>query len=227
MGYYFDNIVMNTNSFKSLSDLGKTIEEKVNLIDKGKYSLKEIEGALLEIYELQERLIVLKFKVIEQMAVNLPESQEVSVKEESHIDPGSSVIEKKDKVVSNVNQMTIMDGISEVEKEAEEQQLKHVEEKQGEQIVEQEEKESIAEKMENRAIKDIKSVISINQRVSFTNNLFDGDSENFNHSLEKIEACTSLKEANELLSSFRTANNWENEEVIQEFEEIVSRRFGE
>jgi len=59
---------MNNNTFKSLFDLGHAINEKADLIGNGKYSLKEIESALLDLNELQERLIVLKYKAIEQLA---------------------------------------------------------------------------------------------------------------------------------------------------------------
>ncbi len=216
---------MNNNTFKSLFDLGRAIKEKAELIGNGKYSLKEIESTLLDLNELQERLIVLKYKAIEQLASQVkevPQIKETEVEEDQQEEESKE--EKKETV--NVNQMTIMDGINQVEKEA---SIEIKEDEVEESIVEkmQSEGDSIAEKMENKAINEIKSAISINQRFSYTKNLFGDNSEVFNYSLQRIEESASLDEANQILQELEDEYNWNMEdETVQEFQELVNRRFG-
>jgi len=219
----FDNIGMNNNTFKSLFDLGRAIKDKAELIGNGKYSLKEIESALLDLNELQERFIVLKYKAIEQLASQVKEVPQVK-EPEIEIQESQEQEEKKESV--NVNQMTIMDGISQVEKEASiEMKGEKIEESIAEKM--QSERDSIAEKMENKAINEIKSAISINQRFSYTKNLFGDNAEVFNYSLQRIEESASLDEANQILQELEGEYNWDLEdETVLEFQELVNRRFG-
>jgi len=91
----------------------------------------------------------------------------------------------------------------------------------------QSEGDSIAEKMENKAINEIKSAISINQRFSYTKNLFGDNAEVFNYSLQRIEESNSLAEANEIIDELRQEFKWEAEdETVEDFLELVKRRFG-
>lgn len=213
---------MNNNTFKSLFDLGRAINDKAELIGNGKYSLKEIESALLDLNELQERLIVLKYKAIEQLASQVVEAPQVKEPEPIIEEP----VEEEKKESVNVNQMTIMDGINQVEKEAsgvveEDKPQESISEKM------QVEGDSIAEKMENKSINEIKSAISINQRFSFTKNLFGDNSEVFNYSIQRIEESASINEANEIMDELKGEFEWDLEdETVQEFQELVNRRFG-
>jgi len=103
---------MKNNTFKSLNDLSKLVANKVDAIHNGQYGLKDVESALLNLNELQERLIVLKFKAIEQLAVQvekpiLNSAEPNEIREENIKEEAPSEI-----------QMTIMDGINEAEKES-------------------------------------------------------------------------------------------------------------
>ncbi|MEM7162057.1 MAG: hypothetical protein AAF487_06390 [Bacteroidota bacterium] len=220
---------MNKNTFKSLSDLSRAINDKTNLIENGKYSLKDIESGILDLNELHERLIVLKYKAIEQLA-NQNLDSVVHIADDEAEDRHSQQEMQKPEIkadVSNANQMTIMDGINEAEKEL---QVEEIESNfsPSESVAEHfhDQTESVAEKMENKSIDAIKSALSINQRFSFAKNLFNDDTAALNGMLDELDSCTSLDSAQKILSAADAKFGWDKEnEVTQEFIELVNRRF--
>lgn len=211
---------MNNNAFKSLSGLSDAINEKIELIDSGKYGLKELENALLELNELQERLIVLKYKAIEQLATSLSRPTQEKKPEKifhDHKNPTNSVSS------IDSNQMTIMDGIKDVIKEAVPEKTS------GKETVTdlpQEGQTSLAEQMESSSISDIRSAIGVNQKFSFKKNLFSNDSDAYDFALDQIDKSDSLQDALKIVQDLRKEYSWDTEdEVVVEFEELLNRRF--
>ena len=86
-----------------------------------------------------------------------------------------------------------------------------------------EQKTTLAEIHQNRKIESIRKALNLNQRFMVINALFEGNEEQFNITLEKIESCTSESQAFEYLGK---EFNWnqDTEEVI-EFLELVHKRF--
>ena len=86
---------------------------------------------------------------------------------------------------------------------------------------------NLAEELKSSPIKDLKSAIGVNQRVTFIFELFENDSANFDSALNKINAFGDFNEAEqyiatELWSKYR----WdEKEPLATEFKELVKRRF--
>ena len=213
---------MNNNTFKSLSDLSKGIKEKIDLIDNGKYGLKELESALQELNELQERLIVLKYKAIEQLAF---ESKADDLEASMPVDePSNQENVAKETLAANSNQMTIMDGIKDISKESVVEKTIDAQISFGDTLLSEE--ESLAEKLENSSIEDLKSVISINQRFSFIKELFGNDGALFDRSIDRIQNSVSMKDADEIIEKLRVEHRWTAEdEMVLEFEELIKRRF--
>ncbi|NND78062.1 MAG: hypothetical protein HKN39_07755 [Flavobacteriales bacterium] len=214
---------MNNNTFKGLSDLSKGIKEKIDLIDNGKYGLVDLEKALGELNELNQRLVVLKYKAIEQLAQEskVPVNETPNEFEETPIQEEVNINESG---TSNPGQMTIMDGIKEVAKESVLDKFPSEQTSLADQLISEE--KTLAEKMENSAITDLKSVISINQRFSFIRELFGDDGAAFDMSIDGIQKSTSLKEAEVIIEKLRVERNWNGEDdMVMEFEELVKRRF--
>jgi hypothetical protein len=75
-------------------------------------------------------------------------------------------------------------------------------------------------------IANLKSAISINQRLQFINNLFKGNAELMNQSIDELNNLTSLDEASIKLSELTIKMGWDKEyELYLGFKELVERRY--
>lgn len=74
---------------------------------------------------------------------------------------------------------------------------------------------------------DLKSMITINQKFMFVNELFKGESKVFQETLEKVGTCNSYNEAiNMLLDNYANRYDWDTDkEEVAEFFELISRLF--
>ncbi len=86
---------------------------------------------------------------------------------------------------------------------------------------------SVLDYHQNSRIEGITSVISLNQRFLFTNNLFGGNIQAFSHALEELELCKDFSEAKELiLKKYVPRYMWDiTGAEAEEFIDIVKRRF--
>ncbi|MEO1654555.1 MAG: hypothetical protein AAFU64_13500, partial [Bacteroidota bacterium] len=89
------------------------------------------------------------------------------------------------------------------------------------------EKPNLAESFQQSKIANLRSAMSLNQKFSFINQLFQGDSLAFNDAITKIEHCQSFKEARDMINqSYALKYNWDFEQAeIQNFMELLLRRF--
>ena len=81
----------------------------------------------------------------------------------------------------------------------------------------------ISNKQNLKPIKNLKSAISINDRIMFTNELFDNDPDFYNEVIEKINGMNDLNEALEYLGI--EINIDDDSEAVKKFIELVHRRF--
>jgi hypothetical protein len=85
---------------------------------------------------------------------------------------------------------------------------------------------TIADRMKYNKVPDLKSVIDINHKFLFIRELFDGDSEEYKKTIEKLNTAQNLEEAATILDPYRTKHNWsEKEETLNIFNEIIHRKF--
>ncbi len=88
-------------------------------------------------------------------------------------------------------------------------------------------KTSLAQIHQNKKIQSIKKHISINQRFMFVNELFGGNTDLFNATIDNLENMSSYEDAIDfLVKNHARENEWvmESEEVI-EFLEVLEKRF--
>ena len=83
--------------------------------------------------------------------------------------------------------------------------------------------DDLASQLKLSPIDDISSAISINDRIAFVNNLFEGDNDNFTKCLEQINSQSNLKDAINTLSS-KISFDIENT-THTKFIELIYRRF--
>ncbi|NOY95002.1 MAG: hypothetical protein GXO81_01250 [Chlorobi bacterium] len=77
-------------------------------------------------------------------------------------------------------------------------------------------------KLSNRPLSSLESAIGINDRFLFTRELFDGNGEDFNSALVKLDSMNSIQEA---VAYLRDNFKWKKNETSLKFISLVKRRF--
>lgn len=88
------------------------------------------------------------------------------------------------------------------------------------------EDQSVAHKMQLKPISDLKTAIGINEKFQFVNDLFDGRIEKYNEAISRLNSCSSLYEANGVLSRLNYEHNWkEGSEACNKLSNFITRRY--
>ena len=89
-----------------------------------------------------------------------------------------------------------------------------------------EEDNSLAAKLARKKIENLNNAIGINEKFLFTNELFNGNTEQFLKTIEDLNNCVSLSEAKQKLSSVAQKRSWEvKEDTFQKLELLLSRKY--
>ncbi len=84
---------------------------------------------------------------------------------------------------------------------------------------------NLADKMTLQPIADLNRAISISKKFEFINQLFNGNTESYKIAIATIEQQSSVENAMEYLQKQRNTKWDEKEELAEEFESLVKRRF--
>ncbi len=85
---------------------------------------------------------------------------------------------------------------------------------------------SLAAKLAKTKIENLNSVIGINEKFLFTNELFDANTEQFLKTISDLNNCESISEANSKLAGISTKRNWnQEEEPFQKFQLLLHRKY--
>lgn len=85
--------------------------------------------------------------------------------------------------------------------------------------------ETLAQKMEHTPISDLKKAITLNQRFQFSKELFKGNNQDYEVTIDRLNT-TNRDEAMRTLETLRSKYSWNNESAVaQDFTELVERRF--
>ena len=85
--------------------------------------------------------------------------------------------------------------------------------------------ETLAQKMEHTPISDLKKAITLNQRFQFSKELFKGNNQDYEVTIDRLNT-TNRDEAMRTLDTLRSKYSWNNESAVaQDFTELVERRF--
>lgn len=95
-----------------------------------------------------------------------------------------------------------------------------------EKISEGKSEETVADKMQKNKITGLKSSIGINEKFYFINELFEGNMNDYNDAIDKLEECDSLELANDVLSALAHEKEWpaKSESFIQ-LKGFIERKF--
>lgn len=85
----------------------------------------------------------------------------------------------------------------------------------------------LADKLKQTHNKDLKDLFELNERFTFINELFEGDSDHFNKTLKDLERCGSLEEATQYLNDHVEARyDWsEKDNYANKFKSAILKNF--
>jgi hypothetical protein len=84
----------------------------------------------------------------------------------------------------------------------------------------------LGDQLKKSHIESLMAVLNLNDRIRFTKNLFDGNSDTFNAAIQLLDAQKSIAEAQDLLSQYATRYEWNIEDKnTLDFYEFVERRY--
>ena len=85
---------------------------------------------------------------------------------------------------------------------------------------------SVSDHLHKIPVKDLKAAIGLNEKFQFINQLFNGDSQKYNASVNHLNSCGSANNAQEFMKNISVDYNWEKQPSIASlFMDIVERRF--
>jgi len=202
---------------KEIADLINSIKEHSDNIADNKYIPQlELESILHKIEKLYEKSIVFNY------LNSLPEEKEVPIlaepaKEENVQKEQISVMEEMIEPPVSISTPPTTDLFG--------SELPPAVEKPKPEIKEEKKPEKIT-KVSKTAISDIKSAIGINDKFQFTNELFQGNTEEYLIAIQQLNSSDNFESAMSYFLSLKLLYNWnmENETVIRLLE-LVNRRF--
>jgi hypothetical protein len=90
----------------------------------------------------------------------------------------------------------------------------------------EEEDNSLAAKLARKKIQNLSNGIGINEKFLFTNELFDGNTEHFLKTIDELDNCVSLTEANKKLLDVAQKRSWIlEEEPYLKLQSLLSRKY--
>jgi len=93
-------------------------------------------------------------------------------------------------------------------------------------LFEEQPQTSLQDRVSHNKIDNIRSVIGINEKFRFINELFKGDMNTYNSVVDKLNTLISMDEAERFLVSYKARYDWEEEgEVYKEFYAVIERRY--
>ena len=85
---------------------------------------------------------------------------------------------------------------------------------------------SIGSKMQHNHITDLKAVIGINEKFLFIKELFNGNMQEYNKSINKLNDCKNHKETGKHINTLIKRYKWNNEsDPVKRFNELLERKF--
>ncbi len=239
---------MGKTNFKSLVEITKTLNDKVEKLSKGKLDVEGVEKLTDSARELYERLVVLRFKSYEGINTEIKidaskkEISEEKIVELEIAEPVDSLDQSEDDAMMMFD-FTESTVESTVEPPIETPSIEL--ESPAERPAENDSKlagvnledtslndnfknddSSFGDKFTKAKITDLKSYIGINRKFLYINDLFKGDNEKYNAAIDQLNSCESKTDALAILNDLKISEKWEDEDhSVVNFIDIVERRY--
>ena len=222
-------------SYKNINELVDNIRTDLEKLDNGDLSLDDLDTLVQYGRDLNERLIILRFKAHDSQGGKVV------------FEPGSDVIEEQDEIVSfdlsndevdvepiGVEQPIFDFDIPNVEEKAVEPEKEKAPKAESHQeinsslneIFKDDSDDSLRKKFQKSPITNLKSNISIANKFEYISGMFDGDGKIYDEAITELNNCKSGEEAKSKLMEYATSFDWDLEDKsILKFVELVERRY--
>ena len=232
---------------KQLKSNQEAFEDKLTKIESlgGNVNKVLLRELIQDARELHEGAVILSYVLFDeqsqrthQLEMNLSqENQEVPERFDEITKESVDNLQKKSLDVEQTNQNHGVDFLeNQNDVPSEESIVEHLENEISSIISEntsgvvfqhqEEEDNSLAAKLARKKIDNLSSAIGINEKFLFTNELFDGNTEQFLKTIDELNSCLSLKDANEKLTEFAQKRDWMiEEEPYQKLQSLLTRKY--
>lgn len=214
--------------FRPMSRIVEELKERIADLENGALDMQGMEQALADLRELEERVIVIRFKGLERVKEAQEESSpapEEPVKQEIPLPPEDEVVDAPDMLSEAPtprrnspsipdNQISLIDSIEEISRES------SINERMKEQSG-----PTLAQKLRGGKLEQLSKAFSLNQRVGVVKHLFMGDETLFKETLTRLDNCADLDSALGVAEE-AIGSAWnEEDKQVKQFVQILERRF--
>lgn len=242
------------STFGSNSDLHNNIGQALDKLNSGGLSISDLDALVGNSREFYERMLILRYKAFENQVhgaqttiVPVIEHKPDPIKEDLVVPDEPPAIEFALFGEMSEQSNEAADSQSIVENKTEE--VKVVIQPSTQESNIQEHKPSVnqatagtslldklasnsnssgrlGDQLKKSRIESIPSVLTLNDKIRFTKNLFDGNSETFNAAIQLLDAQKSMLEAKDLITQYASRYEWNMEDKnALDFYEFVERRY--
>lgn len=208
-------------AYRSISELTSLISERMKEVDHGHCTLAELEELLADIRELEERVIVIRYKGMERLKYLTirkvkepsPHAPELPLDEVTELEEKAESVETLD-LEADPNQISLIDSIEEISKESSiNESLKS------------ETSQSVAQELESQPLESIMKAINLNLKMGLIKDLFSGDEEGFRNLVTRIDSSEGLDAASELLKTQFPDAEVQEGKLFRKLYKLIERRF--
>ena len=225
-----------SDRFKSIQELAAGLHDAANRLAAGSMKKHELEELSETARELYERIVILRHRAYDSEIRE--ERQEQQPKETQSISFRLPTPIPQQEAPAPVKQVSLIDAIDEITRAEEPEALsaltppaaapalavtpaESLNERLSRNIPAQ---ETLARKLESSPISDLKRAITLNQRFQFSRELFKGNNQDYEVTIDRLNNA-SREEALKTLDNLRARYEWNDEsQVTQDFLELVQRR---
>ncbi len=227
--------------YRTIAALTAEIADRLDKVDKGTCSLSEMDHLLEDLRELEERIIIIRYKGMERMRYPEPIQSAPKTKAEEpyhapelplEIDPDPLEVEKAiltehelheddnsgtemiEEMVAP-NQISLIDSIEEISQEASVNERLH-----------NKNKKSVAQRLQSKPVDSVLRSLNLNQKMGLVNQLFAGDEVHFKAVLQEIDSASDLDAAKSIVNRLVTDEQREELSIVRELDSLIERRFG-
>ncbi|MFN8777387.1 MAG: hypothetical protein ACK5XV_11530 [Flavobacteriales bacterium] len=225
-----------SDRFKSIQELAAGLHDAASRLANGSLKTHELEELTETARELYERIVILRHRAYD--CEIREERQEEQPKETQSISFRLPTPIPQQEAPATVKQVSLIDAIDEITRAEEPEALPAVmppagapappvtpaeslNERLSRNIPTQ---ETLARKLESSPISDLKRAITLNQRFQFSRELFKGNNQDYEVTIDRLNTA-SREDALKTLDNLRSRYEWNDEsQVTQDFLELVQRR---
>lgn len=237
-------------AYRSIAELSAEVAARMEQVEAGNCSLSEMDEILAEIRELEERIIVIRYKAMERLRYPTPRASRSRVAEayqapelpletipdepkmvQTTIVPEEELKEitlpeppapkvEEPMVAEEEEEVYDPNQVSLIDSIAEIKQEGSINDK-----LQEGKKKSVAQALRSKPIKSIRKALNLNQKMGLINQVFGGDEVRFKEVVEGLDQAADLDSAVALWAGTVSEEQREELAIVRKMDSLIQRRF--